>query len=115
VAFRDVRTRARYFGVVSSTGGLGAATGPLIGDLVTTLFSWHVVPAAGPRHRLDHCVDPPDTRSRAVGSPPRFHVTGRSCPPVTLTTYWGANVTRDWSPSASTRATDRRGRSCGSS
>src|SRR6201996_8024826 len=40
VAFPDVRSRARYFGVVSGAGGLGAAAGPLIGGLVTTALSW---------------------------------------------------------------------------
>jgi MFS family permease len=40
VAFPDVQTRARYFGVVSGAGGLGAAAGPLIGGLVTSLVSW---------------------------------------------------------------------------
>jgi MFS family permease len=40
VAFTDVRTRAKYFGVVSGAGGLGAAAGPLIGGLITSAFSW---------------------------------------------------------------------------
>ncbi len=40
VAFPDVRSRAKYFGVVSGAGGLGAATGPLIGGLVTSGISW---------------------------------------------------------------------------
>jgi MFS family permease len=40
VAFPDVRSRARYFGVVSGAGGLGAAAGPLIGGLVTSAISW---------------------------------------------------------------------------
>jgi MFS family permease len=40
VAFTDVGTRARYFGVVSGAGGLGAAVGPLIGGLVTSFISW---------------------------------------------------------------------------
>ncbi len=40
VAFPDVRTRARYFGVVSGAGGLGAAAGPLIGGVITTAISW---------------------------------------------------------------------------
>src|ERR1700744_3211575 len=35
VTFPDVKSRARYFGVVSGAGGLGAAAGPLIGGLVT--------------------------------------------------------------------------------
>jgi MFS family permease len=40
VTFPDVRSRARYFGVVSGAGGLGAAAGPLIGGLVTSAISW---------------------------------------------------------------------------
>jgi MFS family permease len=40
VAFDDIKTRAKYFGVVSGAGGLGAAAGPLIGGLVTSLVSW---------------------------------------------------------------------------
>lgn len=42
VAFPDVRSRARYFGVVSGAAGLGAAAGPLIGGLVTSAISWRV-------------------------------------------------------------------------
>jgi MFS family permease len=40
VAFADIKSRARYFGVVSGAGGLGAAAGPLIGGLVTSALSW---------------------------------------------------------------------------
>jgi MFS family permease len=40
VAFPDVKSRARYFGVISGAGGLGAAAGPLIGGLVTSAISW---------------------------------------------------------------------------
>jgi MFS family permease len=40
VVFPDVKSRARYFGVVSGAGGLGAAAGPLIGGLVTSAISW---------------------------------------------------------------------------
>src|SRR5262249_34748460 len=36
----DIKSRARYFGIVSGAGGLGAAAGPLIGGLVTTAISW---------------------------------------------------------------------------
>jgi MFS family permease len=38
--FTDLKARARYCGVVSGAGGLGAALGPLIGGLVTSLASW---------------------------------------------------------------------------
>jgi MFS family permease len=40
VAFHDIKSRARYFGVVSGAGGLGAAAGPLIGGLITSAISW---------------------------------------------------------------------------
>ena len=40
VIFPDVKSRARYFGVVSGAGGLGAAAGPLIGGVVTSAISW---------------------------------------------------------------------------
>jgi MFS family permease len=42
VAFDDMGTRARYFGVVSGAAGLGSAAGPLIGGLITTAISWRV-------------------------------------------------------------------------
>src|SRR4029453_15385210 len=32
--------RARGFGRISGVGGIGAATGPLIGGLITTAISW---------------------------------------------------------------------------
>src|SRR5436305_4501540 len=40
VAFPAVKSRARYFGVVSGAAGLGAAAGPLIGGVVTSAISW---------------------------------------------------------------------------
>src|ERR1700744_3417323 len=40
VTFPDVKSRAKYFGVVSGAGGLGAAAGPLIGGLGTSAISW---------------------------------------------------------------------------
>lgn len=40
VSFTDLKDRAKYFGVVSGAGGLGAAAGPLIGGLVTSAVSW---------------------------------------------------------------------------
>ena len=42
VTFPDIKSRAKYFGVVSGAGGLGAAAGPLIGGLVTSTLSWRV-------------------------------------------------------------------------
>ncbi len=40
VAYPDIKSRARYFGMVSGAGGLGAAAGPLIGGLITSAISW---------------------------------------------------------------------------
>jgi MFS family permease len=40
VTFPDLKSRAKYFGIVSGAGGLGAAAGPLIGGLVTSAVSW---------------------------------------------------------------------------
>jgi MFS family permease len=40
VMFHDMKSRARAFGVVSGMGGIGAATGPLIGGAITTAISW---------------------------------------------------------------------------
>ena len=38
--FTDVTTRARAFGAINGSAGLGAATGPLIGGLIATAISW---------------------------------------------------------------------------
>ena len=40
LAFPDITSRARAFGVISGMGGIGAAAGPLIGGLITTTISW---------------------------------------------------------------------------
>ena len=40
--FHDVKSRARAFGVVSGMGGIGAATGPLIGGAITTATTWRL-------------------------------------------------------------------------
>ncbi len=40
--FSDMRSRAWAFGVISGMGGIGAATGPLIGGLIATAVSWRV-------------------------------------------------------------------------
>jgi MFS family permease len=40
VAFPDIKSRAKYFGVISGAAGLGAAAGPLIGGLITSGISW---------------------------------------------------------------------------
>jgi MFS family permease len=46
IAFTDLPTRARYFGVISGAAGLGAALGPLIGGLITSAVSWRASFAA---------------------------------------------------------------------
>jgi MFS family permease len=38
--FTNLTSRARAFGVISGMGGIGAATGPLIGGLITQAISW---------------------------------------------------------------------------
>jgi MFS family permease len=40
VAFSDLQSRAKAFGIVSAAAGLGAAAGPLIGGLITSAISW---------------------------------------------------------------------------
>jgi len=42
VLFGDTKSRARAFGVVSGMGGIGAATGPLIGGAITTAATWRL-------------------------------------------------------------------------
>jgi MFS family permease len=40
--FTDLTSRARAFGIISGMAGVGSATGPLIGGLITTAISWRV-------------------------------------------------------------------------
>jgi MFS family permease len=40
LAFDDVTSRAKAFGVISGLGGVGAAAGPLIGGVITEAISW---------------------------------------------------------------------------
>jgi MFS family permease len=40
LAFSDLTSRARAFGVISGMGGIGAAAGPLIGGVITSWISW---------------------------------------------------------------------------
>src|SRR5512133_456775 len=40
LAFSDLTSRAKAFGVISGMGGIGAAAGPLIGGLITSAISW---------------------------------------------------------------------------
>lgn len=85
VAFPDVKSRARYFGVVSGAAGLGAAAGPLIGGLITTAISWRasfglqvlvVAVIAWLALKID---DPAPTGPR-----PRFDVTGAALSAIGL-------------------------------
>jgi MFS family permease len=77
VTFIDIKTRARYFGVVSGAGGLGAASGPLIGGLITSLISWRVsfllqILVIAWIILLARRI----TEPRREGSPPHFDATG---------------------------------------
>src|SRR6266513_2324879 len=38
--FGDMKSRVQAFGVISGMGGIGAATGPLIGGAITTATTW---------------------------------------------------------------------------
>lgn len=40
--FGDIKSRARAFGAISGMGGIGAATGPLIGGAITTAATWRL-------------------------------------------------------------------------
>ena len=40
LAFANLTSRAKAFGVISGMGGIGAAAGPLIGGLITSAISW---------------------------------------------------------------------------
>jgi MFS family permease len=98
----DLTTRAKYFGIVSGAGALGAATGPLIGGLITSFISWRasfllqVLVIAWIIALVRRVPAPART-----GSAPRFDVTGAVLSAVGLvlvvlgvlqsTTYgWGA-------------------------
>ncbi|HEY3902391.1 MAG TPA: MFS transporter [Streptosporangiaceae bacterium] len=77
VLFPDIKSRAKYFGIVSGAGGLGAAAGPLIGGLVTSAISWRasfglqVLVVVWVIFLARKISDP----ARA-GSPPKFDLTG---------------------------------------
>ncbi len=42
MAFKDTKSRAWAFGLISAMAGVGSAAGPLIGGLITTTISWRV-------------------------------------------------------------------------
>jgi len=78
VAFPDVKSRAKYFGVVSGAAGLGAAAGPLIGGLITSAISWRasfglqVLVVAWIILLARKITEPAVSDAR----PPRFDITG---------------------------------------
>jgi MFS family permease len=77
VVFDDLKTRAKWFGVVSGAAGLGAAAGPLIGGLITSYVSWRasfllqVVVVAAIAFMARRIDDPPLPARR-----PRFDAIG---------------------------------------
>jgi predicted MFS family arabinose efflux permease len=77
VAYPDIKSRAKYFGIVSGAGGLGAAAGPLIGGLITSGISWRasfglqVLVVLWIIFMARKIVDPP-----LSGRHPRFDVVG---------------------------------------
>jgi len=77
VAYPDIKSRAKYFGIVSGAGGLGAAAGPLIGGLITSAISWRasfglqVLVVAWIIFLARKIIDP-----AVSGRRPRFDVTG---------------------------------------
>ena len=77
VWFPDIKSRARYFGIVSGAGGLGAAAGPLIGGTITSAISWRasfglqVLIVGWIILQARHIADPART-----GPQPRFDLTG---------------------------------------
>ncbi len=40
ISFPDLKSRAKYFGIISGMAGLGSAAGPLIGGVLTSWISW---------------------------------------------------------------------------
>ncbi|MEM9243810.1 MAG: MFS transporter [Pseudomonadota bacterium] len=42
-SFPDEATRARAIGIWASTGGIALTSGPIIGAVLTALFSWHAI------------------------------------------------------------------------
>jgi len=77
VLFPDMRSRAKYFGIVSGAAGMGAAAGPLIGGTVTSAISWRasfglqVLIVAWVILLARKIIEPPRR-----DSPPRFDLVG---------------------------------------
>ena len=79
VVFDDLKTRAKWFGVVSGAAGLGSATGPLIGGLITSSVSWRASFLLQVRgRRRDRAPRPAHHRPAAAGrAPPGVRRAGR--------------------------------------
>lgn len=77
VTFPDLRSRAKYFGIISAAAGIGAAAGPLIGGLLTSAISWRaafvvqVIVVASVIWLSRHIDDP-----GIQGAKPRFDLLG---------------------------------------
>jgi MFS family permease len=77
VTFTDLPSRAKAFGIISASAGIGAAAGPLIGGLITSTISWRasfilqVLVVAGIIFLARRIADP-----GVQGAKPRFDVTG---------------------------------------
>ncbi|WP_344825449.1 MFS transporter [Actinocorallia longicatena] len=77
VIFSETSKRARYFGVVSASAGLGAAAGPLIGGFITSWIGWRAsflaqaLAVGYAIHRTRRAADPPEAADRQP-----FDVTG---------------------------------------
>jgi MFS family permease len=82
VAFPDIKSRAKYFGVVSGAGGLGAAAGPLIGGVLTSAISWRasfglqVIVVAWIILLARKITEPARAEAGASAARPRFDLTG---------------------------------------
>ena len=99
ILFRDIKSRAQAFGLISGMGGIGAATGPLLGGLITTAISWRaafvfqalvivviLVPSAATPRRNPVPADPASSlryrRGGAVRRRPLVVLVGGSWPPI---------------------------------
>ena len=121
LAFSDLQSRAKAFGVTSGMGGIGAAAGPLIGGLITTTISWRasfllqaavVATIIYLSLKISDPVPADPTRPfDGVGAVPSaagmsFWSSG-SCRPATTTRCWSSSSHSEpcsWSGSSSTSA-----------
>ena len=122
MAFTDLTSRARAFGVISGMGGIGAAAGPLIGGLITTAISWRAAFVFQAlvvatiillsRRIVDPAAAGPDAalrrgRSGPVGGRACSSSCSGSCRPAPTTRSWWCSSRSEppsWSGSSSTSA-----------